>query len=572
MKQLSIICFALIVISKSSFSQWNTNPAINTPVCTATKYQHEVRVISDNKGGAIAAWLDHRNDATFPTPDSSNTDIYVQRLDKNGYAKWALDGLPICVSDSNQPSINIVTDGASGAILVWKDERAGNNDIYAQRVDSSGNILWTANGVSVCSDINNQKGAKAVSDGNGGAIVSWENRINGPAQDYDIYAQRINGSGSALWGSCGKPVCTALNDQKNPRIETDDNGGAIIVWEDFQNATTDLYAQRMDPNGNKVWSSFPSGVPVCITNTWQVDPKIEPDGSGGVFIVWQDSTTLGPTDILAQRINSSGAKWAASIAICIDPGKQSAPDVASEGVNGAVIAWKDWRGGNKDIYAQKVDLNGVVQWAANGIPIVSGPDDEGNPNLWGDWWGGVICVWQDTMGLQGDVYAQKIDANGNLIWAVGGAPVATAVNQQTQPKHVPDDAGGAIFFFMDNRSDTLNYDIYSHHLYWNGTTNGIHESTIFADSKVFPNPFSSSAIIEINSQNRMGDVKFSVYNLLGETVEVPFLVSQNKINISRGNLQSGIYFYEIISHFPPFGGEGWGEVISKGKLILADQY
>ncbi len=557
--------------AEGSFSQWSINNAINTPVCTATKYQYEVRVIPDGKGGAIAAWKDHRNDATFPLPDTSNADIYVQRLDKNGYAKWTLNGIPVCVNDSNQTSVNMVTDGASGAIIIWRDTRNSNNDIYAQKIDSSGNIMWTAGGVPVCNDPNNQKGAKAISDGAGGVIVSYEYKVSG--NDWDIYVQRLDANGNRLWAptSSGKKISTSLEDEKNPRIETDENGGAIVVWTRYVSSPLDydIYAQKINASGAIVWTS--GGVPVCYDAAFQVEPKIEPDGSAGAIIVWQDSTTGGLTDIYAQRISSStGANlWngGVKVAVCTDLSKQTAHDIASEGINGIIIAWKDFRNGSTDIYAQKIDLNGVIgggAWILNGIPIANSQfTGEGNPNLWGDGAGGALCVYQDTIGPAGNISAQKIDTNGNLLWGAG-APVATAAKNQTQPKHVPDGAGGLICFFQDNRDDSTNsYDIYAHHLYSNGTTNGINEFP-GSDSwfHLYPNPFSESATLQItNNELQIENLELKIINVFGQEVRRSALDVLNS-KLERGNLASGLYFYEIIINT--------GNTISTGKFIVAD--
>lgn len=477
MKKITLLL--LICTSTFSFSQWSNFSYINTPVCTAAKYQHEVRVVSDGKGGAIAAWLDHRNDATFPTPDSSNTDIYVQRLDKDGFAKWTINGAAICINSADQPSVNIVTDGAGGAIIVWKDERADlNGDVYAQRIDSSGNVKWATDGVPVCNGAAKQKGAKAVSDGAGGVIVAFEYKVIVAGSDWQIYAQRLDANGNPLWTTGGKPVSFPTNglDHYNARVETDGNGGAIIVWTMQDNGSMldyDILAQRIDAAGNPVWAT--GGVCVACDATYQVNPKIEPDGNGGAIIVWMDSTSFGLADIYAQRLDgATGSRlWAGGnkLAVCTQAAYQGAPDAATEGINGVVIAWKDARNGNKDVYAQMVDMNGTAKWAFNGIPVASTSVDEANPNLYGDGFGNVICTYQDSMvgGSQtiGNVTAQKIDQNGNLLWGAG-AVVANAANLQTQPKHVPDGNGGAIFFFMDNRADSLNYDIYAHHLYWPG--------------------------------------------------------------------------------------------------------
>ena len=60
------------------------------------------------------------------------------------------------------------------------------------------------------------------------------------------------------------------------------------------------------------------------------------------------------------------------------PSAQSAPDGATDGNNGAIIAWVDQRSGNADIYAQKINKDGIVQWALNGVNICSAPGSQTN--------------------------------------------------------------------------------------------------------------------------------------------------------------------------------------------------
>ena len=66
----------------------------------------------------------------------------------------------------------ITSDGAGGAIVTWHDTRSGGTtDIYAQRVNASGAIQWTADGVALCTARGNQDYVWITIDGAGGAIV-----------------------------------------------------------------------------------------------------------------------------------------------------------------------------------------------------------------------------------------------------------------------------------------------------------------------------------------------------------------------------------------------------------------
>jgi len=82
-------------------------------------------------------------------------------------------------------------------------------DLYAQRIDADGVPRWTANGVAVTTAAGNQELAKVVSDGAGGAIVSWRDARSGV--DLDIYANASIPPGRFAGGQ-RLPICTAADD------------------------------------------------------------------------------------------------------------------------------------------------------------------------------------------------------------------------------------------------------------------------------------------------------------------------------------------------------------------------
>ncbi len=539
-----------------AFSQWNSNSTINTPVCVRPYNQREVRLESDSKGGAIMSWVDFRNDASGVLGD-----IFIQRLNKSGLPMWAANGVSVCTDAGDQASPSMADLGNGSVIVAWNDWRNGIRDIYAQKIDSMGAVKWAVNGISVITKINEQQDAKVISDGAGGGIFIWQDFSSGA---WDVYAQRVDASGNLLWATAGVPICSAIESQINPRVEIDGAGGAIFVWQDKRNGLDyDIYMQHINGAGLVQWSA--NGVVICNAVSTQSNPKIEPDGAGGAFVAWQDKRNGVDYDVYAQRVNAAGAvQWTANgVGVCKATGSQSAVDMTSQGgVNGAIVTWKDIRNGNYDIYAQKIDPSGVIQWATNGIPICVTAGSQLNPNIVGDGAGGGIIVWQDSSAGTSDIKSQRVNGAGIVQWTAGGEFVGNASNDQIEPKNITDGSGGCIYAFSDKRNNT-DYDIYAHHLYANGSAvSGIHETIVLLPSKCFPSPFSSDAVIEINGMNEsVGRVNLVVYGIFGEQVSVPYETLKNKIHISRGNLVSGIYFYDITLG---------GKQISKGKIILID--
>ncbi len=82
----------------------------------------------------------------------------------------------------------------------------------------------------------------------------------------------------------GKIVSNAVNNQINPIMTTDGSGGSIITWQDKRNGKYEIFAQRMNAEGNAMWTL--NGIAICTQDS-NYNPIIVSDGSGGAIIAWQ---------------------------------------------------------------------------------------------------------------------------------------------------------------------------------------------------------------------------------------------------------------------------------------------
>jgi hypothetical protein len=140
-------------------------------------------------------------------------------------------------------------------------------------VNASGTIQWTTDGVPLCAGIGYQERPQIISDGVGGAIVTWGDYRSG---NPDIYAQRVNASGvipDSSWVPDGVPLCAAVGDQYYPQIASDGAGGAIVAWEDLRCGSW-IYAQRIRASGDIVATALQNYsaamVGASIRITWAV--------------------------------------------------------------------------------------------------------------------------------------------------------------------------------------------------------------------------------------------------------------------------------------------------------------
>src|SRR2546422_11185070 len=227
-----ICCILLISVPELARSQWSSDPAANTVVNNLAADQTSPQMTSDQLGGAIITWQDTR---------SGNSHIYAQRVDASGRRLWPTggnasaiaNGIAICTASGSQLSPAIIGDGLGGAIIAWQDTRNGNSDIYAERIDGTGSRLWINDGYPICAASGEQGRPVIVGDGVNGAIIAWSD-YRGTGLDADIYAQRISAGGIVKWLANGVAACTATGDQDSVRMIEDGIGGAILVWQDHR--------------------------------------------------------------------------------------------------------------------------------------------------------------------------------------------------------------------------------------------------------------------------------------------------------------------------------------------------
>jgi hypothetical protein len=455
--------FLHLSLLSSALSQWSSDPTANNPICTATDQQYTSGIASDGSGGAIITWYDNRNGLA--------SDIYAQRISSAGTNQWTANGVAISTAAETQTLPTIVSDGSGGAIITWYDFRNGtDNDIYAQKINASGVVQWTTNGVAVSTATDEQSSPQIVSDGAGGAIIVWADYRSGA--DNDIYAQRVNSAGIPPWTANGVVISAALDNQSAPCIVSDGAGGAIIAWADNRNGPwVDIYAQRINASGAVQWTA--NGVPICTLMYFGFTPRIPQivsDGAGGAIIVWNDPRS-GADDIYAQRINASGVvQWTTDgVAICTTSGAQSQPTITADGSGGAIIAWQDFRNGSHlDIYAQRINASGAVQWTANGIGVSTATGNQSSPQIL-ESVASVIIAWDDGRSGNTDIYAQKVSTTGTVQWTADGVPVSTATGNQSSPVLTSDALLGAIVAWQDARNGNTNNDVYASRVFSDGS-------------------------------------------------------------------------------------------------------
>jgi Secretion system C-terminal sorting domain len=459
-----------------TYAQWNNNTTLNNAVCTASNAttKQNIATVSDSSGGLWIVWEDARNNSI------TGTDIYAQKLNANGSLAFDVAGVVICNALLNQSNITITDDGVGGCIIAWTDGRAGNNDIYAQRITSTGSIAWANNGVVVSNNSGVELLAVIERVNATEAIIGWRDDRNNTSfstgQDYFMNKLLIS-NGSKQWINDYELV-RANNTQSNLRLLRNAAGGVFAVWQDPRVATTnaDIYLQIVNNNGTGALTNY--GANLTATATFnQANAQIISDEATGAIIVWDDNRTANNDQaIYAQKVNASGVEQWTSGGVLISDiaganNNQRNPYLTKDGSGGAIIAWQDTRNSatsNSDIYTQRISNLGIVQWDANGVLVCNATGNQPNSATSGfgiisDNANGAYIFWDDARISSSDleVYAQRVNNTGSVLWASNGVPVANkSGSNQRAPSGVEDGSGRILLVWQDGRT-TANSELFA---------------------------------------------------------------------------------------------------------------
>jgi hypothetical protein len=463
----SILAFFafLVAAPKIAFAEggikWTNYPQ-GVPVCTASKTQQHIRMVPDTFGGALIVWEDYR----YLPPI-----IYAQRIGKDGNRLWGQDGMAVAVSTPSCKQLNpvVVGDDTGGAIIAWEDYRnVLYSNIYALRISSTGVIdsNWTAGGVALNLVLENQSFPDIVDVGSNGAVITWK---ESDASFWAIKAQRIGLDGTLGWLAGQEIVSQGMEPREYPKIINDGTGYVIITWQDFRKANSDIYAQKLKIENGMIpvgWEVNGSSVTLAALD--QKNPQIASDGLGGAIITWTDYRNgSSDSDIYAQRISSDGQPvWMTNgTPICKADGIQANPvtinDLILGDITGAIIAWEDRRNGDSDIYAVKVGTDIPSLQSGNEKLMAGWIGDQVAPRMVSDNQGGGVIAWKekDLFTDSYKIFASKRNQDGDPVWINPQVQVCQA-SIISEHQMVSDNSGGVIIAWVAQRT-AGDYNIYA---------------------------------------------------------------------------------------------------------------
>ncbi len=292
-------------VSGSGSPQWTAN---GIPIDTTNSGSQGLpMIVADGAGGAVIAWADARHLTYF--------DVYAQKVDANGSWQWGSSSISASTLTENKFLTGLTTDGKGGAILCWQQSQSSYQLTVAQRINAAGSVLWGGtDGVLVYNNLFRTYGPRLVSDGAGGAIFAWRDTRDSLNTGNDIFAQRLDSTGAQVWDQAGVPICQALGDQVSLAIAASGNGAAL-TWQDHRNGADnyDIFAQLINLDGSTVLPA--GGVAICTNDADQQRPTIITNGLGWPVIAWEDARNVaGNLDIYTQIVYRASEETQATAA------------------------------------------------------------------------------------------------------------------------------------------------------------------------------------------------------------------------------------------------------------------
>jgi uncharacterized repeat protein (TIGR01451 family) len=410
---------------------------------------------STNGTTTLVAWEDHRNHPV------SGTDIYGARV--AGGIVLDEPAFPISTANTDQLRPRIASAG-SNWIVVWEDLRNGDKDVFAARVAGSGVVLdppVTGLAVSALPG-SGQWEPWPASDGSD-YFVAWRDDRNWSTTRFDAYGARVTAAGSVL-DPAGIQLCNHDNDQYNPSVAFG-GGNYQVVWQDFRGPG--LFANRVSPSTGAILDG-PAGSEITGVTKLAFVPTIFATGSG-FYVGWYSyQGDRGDPDIQGSRLTTAPVLLdAPGTDLAFSANGQKDVAIAGDGTN-YLVAWEDDRGGEKAIYAARIDGTTGLSLDPAGILLSSGGSHESHPAVAFNG-SQYLVAWGDLRFPRG-IWGTRVTTGGTVVDPAGIGLFTTATGNASSLPDITSDGADWFLVWSDTRNiATTGWDIYGGRVAATGT-------------------------------------------------------------------------------------------------------
>ncbi|MCK9399176.1 MAG: T9SS type A sorting domain-containing protein [Bacteroidales bacterium] len=235
--------------------------------------------------------------------------VFARRYNSSGSPVWSS---PAAISTAGGISawtqiFPFINDGSDGFYIAWHDDRDNNMlaSAYVQHISNSGAVLFQANGVeaSTLSGRNHYYPQLALPPGSSNVFVFW-NEMDGDQNLRGIYGQKLTSTGSRLWATTGMVFIEISSTNVYPYAARNSPTDVVLFYDEYFDAVnSQLKAMRVDADGGYVWT--PSFKTICSVNSEKVHTEVNDFADNQWILSWEDNRS-GDRDIYAQNIQLNG--------------------------------------------------------------------------------------------------------------------------------------------------------------------------------------------------------------------------------------------------------------------------
>ncbi|MFH1287110.1 MAG: hypothetical protein ABII25_00235 [bacterium] len=347
-------------IYNKDFTKEGNNFRINTDKKTSTQGHPRVSLFSNDYFGVV--WQDERN---------GNMDIYCQIYDAGGDPK----GDNFKINDDQTESVQNQPDIAGlknkPALVVWRDERNEQLEIYGQILETTISSIGENFKITWFPKNTYCRWPSVSSSNRGFYIVVWADNRGG---NWDIYGQKVHTDGK-LMGNNFKINKKSTGNCDHPTAACGPDGSFFVTWRaNNEKNVIVIYAQYFDENNKPIGKNFLVG-DNHTEDIKQMDPVIDIDSDGNSIIAWLDYRN-GDPDIYAQRYDSKGTNVNYNFSVntgsspIYEGTVQNEPQIKFQQKGNIVFTWVDYQMGNPDIFACRFEPVNMLPIADPGLDFI----------------------------------------------------------------------------------------------------------------------------------------------------------------------------------------------------------
>ncbi len=432
-----LIGILILAVADSGLAQkWNTGEILR-PFFMEESESFIYQSHEDDHGGFYVTWTHEAAPHHFS--------LASQHVSNNGAALWDQTGAPVAADLSSANDWDSFPDGQGGLIITWVE----GGRTHVKRLGPDGKNVWPdpstiTNSTSTCSN------ATGVADVRGGAYLVWAERRY-PDRSV-LMAQHVDPEGKLGWTSEAQRVSQRPSDQRLPRAVFDGQGGVIVAWNDFRENASQLQVQRLDSQGTRLWGG--QGVVVTApTGIGQDAPILAPLGGGSAVVAWVAQQS-GVSRLFLQSVDAAGHFHFAPQGLNITYGSwdQWNPVLLGDGHGSIWSGWEDYRNHfHWQVFAGNLDQNAHIVWPGGEVALGAVTSDQAHLAIVDDGRKGVFAVWLDNRAGGSGLYAQEVDAQGQLLLGERGRAIAEGMTHPSTPKIVNVAPGKAAIFWADRQ-------------------------------------------------------------------------------------------------------------------------